>query len=366
MQNSSACSSGKESEKIQPVWKTEAQRWKTNQGKRNLNPGSGLLASVCRDFVPAAPLLGPLPPEESWAESWGSRSPGQSCDCLMLAPVIVSVADPLTHLIKRSKAFIPQSRRVNGDNPGVIASKTSEGKIHHVLSPAILWVQRLVGASSWHRDAVVQENRLSPSNQEGDVLHIPGCSADVCAVWVKRATGLQGAKPRVPRWEGEAAWSPAPKQGKLPVSTLLTRLGPWQSVWKRQICLGSFVYCYSFPKSCPTLCDSLNMHTRLLCPAPSPSSLRFMPIESLMLSKHLILCWHDLLLPSVFPNTRVFSDELALCIRWPKYWSFSFSISPPNEYSGLISFRIDQFNPLAVQGTLKSLLQHHRSKASVV
>lgn len=66
----------------------------------------------------------------------------------MLAPVIVNVADPLTHLIKRSEAFIPQSRRVNGDNPGVIASKTSGGKIHHVLSPAILWVQRLVGASS--------------------------------------------------------------------------------------------------------------------------------------------------------------------------------------------------------------------------
>ena len=158
----------------------------------------------------------------------------------MLAPVIVNVADPLTHLTEGSKAFIPQSRRVNDDNPGVIPSKTSGGKIHHVLSPAILWAQRLVGASSWHRDAMVQESCLSPSNQEGDVLHIPGCSADVCAVWVKRATGLQGAKPRVPRWEGKVAWSPAPNRGKLPVSTVLTRLGPWQECVKETDLLGKF------------------------------------------------------------------------------------------------------------------------------
>ena len=85
------------------------------------------------------------------------------------------------------------------------------------------------------------------------------------------------------------------------------------------------------------------------------SLVKLMSIESVMPSNHLILC-HPLLLPSIFPSISVFSSELALCIRWPKYWSFNFSISPSNEYSGLISFRIDWFNLLAVQGTLKSLL----------
>ena len=85
-----------------------------------------------------------------------------------------------------------------------------------------------------------------------------------------------------------------------------------------------------------------------------------------MPSNHLILCRPLLLLPSIFPSFRVFSNESALLIRWPKYWSFSFSISPSNEYSGLISFRIDSFDLLAVQGTLKSLLQHHSSKASIL
>ena len=89
-------------------------------------------------------------------------------------------------------------------------------------------------------------------------------------------------------------------------------------------------------------------------------------IESVMPSNHLILCHHLLLLPSIFPSIRVFSMESALCIRWPKYWSFSFRISPSNEYSRLISFRIDWFDLLAVQETLKSLLQHHSSKASIL
>ena len=91
-----------------------------------------------------------------------------------------------------------------------------------------------------------------------------------------------------------------------------------------------------------------------------------MSIESVMPSNHLILCRPLLLPPSVFPSIRVFSNELVLHIRWPKYWSFSFSISPSNEYSGLISFRIDWLDLLAVQGTLKSLLQHHSSKASIL
>ena len=91
-----------------------------------------------------------------------------------------------------------------------------------------------------------------------------------------------------------------------------------------------------------------------------------MSIESVMPPNHLILCYSLLLLPSVFPSIRVFSSESALCIRWPKYWSISFSISPSDEYSGLISFRIDWFDLLAVQATLKSLLQHHSSKASIL
>ena len=95
------------------------------------------------------------------------------------------------------------------------------------------------------------------------------------------------------------------------------------------------------------------------------SLLKLMSIESMMTSNHFILCRPLLLLPSVFPSIRVFSNESALHIRWPKYWSFSFSINPSNEYSGLISFRIDCFDLLAVQGTLKSTLQHHSSKASI-
>ena len=91
-----------------------------------------------------------------------------------------------------------------------------------------------------------------------------------------------------------------------------------------------------------------------------------MSTESVMPSNHLILCWPLLLLPSIFPSIRVFSKESVLHIRWPHYWSFSFTISPSNEYSGLISFRIDQFDLLTVQGTLKSLLQHHSSKASIL
>ena len=90
-----------------------------------------------------------------------------------------------------------------------------------------------------------------------------------------------------------------------------------------------------------------------------------MSIELVMPSNHLILCRPLLLLPLIFPSIRVFSNESALHIRWPKYWSFSFSISPSNEHSGLISFRMDWLNLLAVQGTLKSLLQHHSSKASI-
>ena len=108
-------------------------------------------------------------------------------------------------------------------------------------------------------------------------------------------------------------------------------------------------------------------HTRLPCPSPTPgvySKLRC--IKSVMPSSHLILCRPLLLPPSIFPTIMVFSNESVLHITWPKYWSFSFSMSPSNEYSGLISFRMDWLGLLAVQGTLKSLLQHHSSKASIL
>ena len=120
--------------------------------------------------------------------------------------------------------------------------------------------------------------------------------------------------------------------------------------------------CCSVTQSCLTLCDPMAS----LSITNSCSLLKFMSIESVMPSKHLILCRPLLLLLSIFPSIMVFSNKLALHIRWPKYWSFSFSSSPSIEYSGLISFRIDWFDLLAVQVTLKSLLQHHSSKASII
>ena len=107
-------------------------------------------------------------------------------------------------------------------------------------------------------------------------------------------------------------------------------------------------------------------HQASLSITNSQTLLKLMSIKLVMTSNHLIFCRPLLLLSSVFPSIRVFSSESVLCIRWPKYWSFSFSISPSNEYSGLISFRIDWFDLLAVQATLKSLLQHRSSRASVL
>ena len=119
--------------------------------------------------------------------------------------------------------------------------------------------------------------------------------------------------------------------------------------------------------SCVWLCDPRDCSTPgFLSLTISWSLLKLMSIGLVMPSNHLILCRPLILLPSIFPSIRVFSNESVLHIRWPKYWSFSFSISPPNEYSGLISFKIDWLDLLAVQGTLKSLLQHHSSKASIL
>ena len=120
--------------------------------------------------------------------------------------------------------------------------------------------------------------------------------------------------------------------------------------------------------SCSVVSDSLQLQTAArqasLSITNSQSLLKLMSVELMMPSNYLILCHLLLLLPSIFPSIRVFSNEPVLCIRWPKYWSFS--ISPSNEYSGLISFRIDWFDLFAVQGTLKSLLQHYGSKASLL
>ena len=121
-------------------------------------------------------------------------------------------------------------------------------------------------------------------------------------------------------------------------------------------------FCCSVAQSCAVLCDPMNCSTPSLSFTVSWSLLKLMSIESVVTSNHLSLC-HPLLLPSIFPSIRVSSNESVLHIRWPKYWSFTFSISPSSEYSGLISFRIDLFDLLAVQGALKSLLQHHSSKA---
>ena len=116
----------------------------------------------------------------------------------------------------------------------------------------------------------------------------------------------------------------------------------------------------SVTRSRPTLCDLMDCNTSgSLSITNSKSLFKLMSIESVMPSKHLILCHPLFLLPSIFPSSRVFSNESALHMRWPKYWSFSFNISTSNEYSGLISSRMDWLDILAVKGTLQSLLQHH-------
>ena len=123
----------------------------------------------------------------------------------------------------------------------------------------------------------------------------------------------------------------------------------------------------SVAQSSLILCDAMDCSTPgLLSITNSQSLLKLMSIEAMTLSNPLILCCPLLLLPSIFPSSRVLSSESALRIRWPKYWGFNFSISPSNEYSGLISFRIDWFDLLAVLGTLKSLLHYHSSNASIL
>ena len=128
-----------------------------------------------------------------------------------------------------------------------------------------------------------------------------------------------------------------------------------------------YLNCYSVTQFCLTLCDPMDCSTQAsLFFTIFWSLLNLMSIESVMPSNRLILCRPLLLLPLIFHSIRVFSEKSVIRIRWPKYWSFSFSISPSNEYPGLISFRMDWLDLLAVQGTLKSLLQHHSSNASIL
>ena len=138
--------------------------------------------------------------------------------------------------------------------------------------------------------------------------------------------------------------------------------GPIGEEFNFQVMLSSVQFIHSVVSN--SLRPHELQHARLPCPSPILVAC-WKSIELLMPSNHLILCLPFLLLPSIFPSIRVFSDESLLRIRWPNFWSFSFSISPSNEYSGLISFRMDCLDLLAVQGTLKSLLQHHSSKASI-
>ena len=130
--------------------------------------------------------------------------------------------------------------------------------------------------------------------------------------------------------------------------------------------LSYILCCYSVAKICLTPFNSMDCSISDFLSFTIPRSLlKFMSIELVMPSNRLILCCPLLLPPAIFPSIRAFSNESVLHVRWPEYWSFSFSISPSNEYSGLISFRMDWLDLLAVQGTLKSLLQHHSSKAAI-
>ena len=149
-------------------------------------------------------------------------------------------------------------------------------------------------------------------------------------------------------------WSPALQAVSTPSEPLWKRLDFYFSSVQWLSCVRVFVTPWTAA------------HQASLSITNSRSLLRLMSIKSVMPSSHLILCPPLLLLPSILPSIRVFSNESVLCIRWPKYWSFSFSISPCNEYSALISFRIDWFDLLAVQGTLKNLIQHHSWKVSIL
>ena len=176
--------------------------------------------------------------------------------------------------------------------------------------------------------------------------------------------------------ESHESWSPHPcvfvvqllREGKS-LSCVRLFATPWMAAYNAPRSMGFSRQEYwsglPFPQVCPTPRPRTAARQASLSFTISWTLLKLMPIELVMASNHLIRCRPLLLLPSIFPGIKVFSTELALHIRWPKYWSFSFSISPSNEYSGLISFRIDWFDFLTVQWILKCLLQHYSLKASV-
>ena len=177
---------------------------------------------------------------------------------------------------------------------------------------------------------------------------------------------------KLPEWTpgwapaGEPGFSHGPCDNSTPPHTGHLTSGEWEeAVWD---CVWPLLSSVQF--SCSVMSDSMTPWTAArqasLSITNSRGLLKLMSIESVMPSSHLILCHPLLLLPSIFPSIRVFSNESVLCIRWPEYWSFSFSISPSNEYLGLISFRMDWLDLLAVQGSLKGLRQHHSSKASIL
>ena len=156
-------------------------------------------------------------------------------------------------------------------------------------------------------------------------------------------------------WVQPLIWEDPTEKGMATRYSILV----WEILWTGE------TLCCLVAQLCPTLCDPMDWVMKGLPSfSVSWSLFKFMSIESVIPSNRLNLC-HPLLLPPIFPSIRVFSNKLAICIRWPKYWRFIFSISASNEYSGLISFRMDWFD-LAVQGTLRSLLQHHSLKASVL
>ena len=167
--------------------------------------------------------------------------------------------------------------------------------------------------------------------------------------------------------EKEMAFHPSSLAWKIPWTK---ELGGLQSVGSQRVghdWATKHTQFNSVAQSSPTLCDLWTAACLAsLSITNSQGLLKLMYIASVMPSSHLILCCPLHLLPSIFPSIRVFSNESVLCIRWPKYWSFSFSISPSNEHPGVISFRMDWLDLLEVQGTLKSLLHHHSSKASIL
>ena len=210
------------------------------------------------------------------------------------------------------------------------------------------WVGKIYWRSAWPPTPVFMCGEYAQT-EEPDRLQIHRVTKSGSQLKHNMSSQTHRLKPQPPMW--------------LSLETGLLRRG----LILNMVIKFSSVQFSSFPQPYPTLCDPWNA-ARQVSPSitNSWSLLKLMSFELVMPSNHLILCRPLLLLPSYYLSIRGFSNESALHIRWPEYWSFSFNISPSKEYSGLISFRINWLDLLAVQGTLKSLLQHHSSKASIL